>query len=187
MAKLTSEISEIAGIFAGDGSMQPKHLCFWGNITEDKDHYDYIIKPLFRKSFKIEVNPHPKKSNSVYGFYVCRREIINYFHEIFDFCFGKKTYTVNIPKIIINSKNRKFFASFLRGFADADGTLSFDRRYSANYRKILQIVHTYPRIQLKSVSFKIIYHMSLLLKRLQLKHIICRIKGKAKKMKKIFL
>lgn len=74
MIKITQEISELAGLFAADGSMQKEHICFWGNITEDKEYYNNVVKGLFKKAFQIRINLHEKKSNSVYGFYVCDKK-----------------------------------------------------------------------------------------------------------------
>jgi hypothetical protein len=173
MFKLNPGISEIAGIFAADGSMQKEHICFWGNITEDKDHYDKIIKSLFKKSFNVEVRPHSKKSNSVYGFYVCNKEIIKYFNEYLGFPFGSKTYSLEIPKKIVNSGNLKIWSSFIRGFCDSDGCLTFGKRYGT-CRNILKTIHTYPRIQINSVSSKVIADLSLLLGRLNINHSVCQ-------------
>src|SRR3989344_3373733 len=123
--KISLEIAELAGIFAADGSMQKQHICFWGNITEDKKYYDTIIVPLFRKAFSIEIKPHEKASNSVYGFYVCKKEVIKFFNENLKFPIGCKTYTVRVPAVIRDSKNPKIWCAFIRGFTDSDGTLSF--------------------------------------------------------------
>jgi intein/homing endonuclease len=176
MKKITPKISEIAGIFAADGSMQKEHICFWGNITEDRDHYDKIIKPLFQNSFGIDVNPHEKQSNSVYGFYVCKKPIISYFNNYLGFPIGKKTYAVRVPKVIMNSNNPKIWSSFVRGFTDSDGCLNFDKRHGSGYKEILKIIHTYPRIKIACVSHNLILDISILLERLGIKHTIRKTK-----------
>jgi hypothetical protein len=73
---LTPELAEVLGIFAADGSMQDSHLCMWGNIKEDKEYYDTIVCPLFSKIFNKNITAHEKKSNSVYGFYLCRKSAV---------------------------------------------------------------------------------------------------------------
>ena len=78
---VTMELAELAGLFAADGSMQQKHLCFWGNISEDRDYYDFVIKKLFIEAFNINVRLHEKKSNSVYGFYICDRKVLVCFNK----------------------------------------------------------------------------------------------------------
>ena len=128
MKEITTEIAELAGIFAADGSMQKKHICFWGNMTEDRDHYDNIIKKLFKKAFSVNINIHEKKSNSVYGFYVCNKLIIKYFNECLGFNFGSKTYVVGAPKGIMDSSDSRIWSAFVRGFCDSDGCLNFDKK-----------------------------------------------------------
>ncbi len=170
MFTLTSELAELAGLFAADGSMQKDHLCYWGNITEDKEYYDTIIKPYFEKAFSINVRPHPKKSNSVYGFYACNKKVLHYFNKTLDYPIGSKTYTVRCPKIIMHSKKPLIWAAFIRGFFDGDGCLTFDKRYDNRYRKVLQIVHHHPRIITNCASQKIIEDLSILLERLKINH-----------------
>ncbi|MBS3154979.1 hypothetical protein J4404_00590 [Candidatus Woesearchaeota archaeon] len=93
--KISPELAEIAGIFAADGCLQQKYLCMWGNIYQDKNYYDAVIGPLFSKIFKVKFNLHEKVPNFVYGFYLCKREIVKFFNEILGFLISKKTYIVN--------------------------------------------------------------------------------------------
>lgn len=147
---ITPEMSEIAGIFAADGSMQKEHICLWGNIHADRGLYDNVLKTLFLKEFDIEVRPHEKRSNSVYGFYVCNKMVIEKFRNL-GFPIGKKTYSVKVPEIIYNSKNKEVMGAFIRGFFAGDGCLNFDKK-RGKAQKILKIIHTYPRLQIKCVS-----------------------------------
>jgi hypothetical protein len=171
--KITSAISELAGVFAADGSMQEKHLCFWGNPKEDREFYDNHLTSLFKQAFNIDIKPHEKPSNSVYGFYVCDSKIINFFHTSLGFPFGKKTYTVAVPRNIFCNVDREVQCAFLRGFFAGDGCLNFDKRYGT-YQKILRVIHTYPRIQIKCVSENLIYDMSVMLNRLGIHNFIAR-------------
>ncbi len=171
---ISVEIAEIAGIFAADGSMQKSHICFWGNPKADRDFYDNYMKQLFMKAFNIQIRPHEKKSNFVYGFYVCNKEVISFFNEILNFPFGSKTYLVEVPGIIYNKDDKKILSAFLRGFFSGDGCLNFDKRYGSDYQRILTIIHTYPRIQINCVSRKIIYQLSEMLHRLDIKNFVSR-------------
>ncbi len=174
MKEISVGMAELAGIFSADGSMWESALCFWGNITEDRDYYDITLKNLFKINFGIDVNPHEKKSNSVYGFYVCKKEIINCFNSVLGAPFGSKTYTLRVPRIVMDSNKPEVWAAFLRGFCDGDGCLTFGKRYGAKYKKYRRIFHMYPRIFLISVSNKAILDMSELLKRLDIQHFISK-------------
>lgn len=177
--KITSEISELAGIFAADGSMQKEHMCFWGNPSADRVYYDNHLKNLFSSAFNIKVRPHDKSSNFVYGFYICNKGIINFFNKNLGFPIGKKTYSVEVPRLIYNDKNKRIIKAFIRGFFAGDGCLNFDKRYAKD-QKILKIIHTYPRIQITCVSKKLIYQLSDMLNRLNINNFVSKKTSKKK-------
>ena len=170
MREITPELAELAGLFCADGCMQKGYICFWGNISEDRVYYKKVVSKLFEKAFNVKVRPHEKKSNSVYGFYVCNRRIINYFRSL-GFNPGKKTFTVSVPKTILENKDRDIICAFLRGFMAGDGCLNFDKRWG-KYQKILQIIHTYPRVFLSSVSKPLIKDIKNMLDRIGIKSFI---------------
>lgn len=160
---LTKEVAEISGIFAADGCLQNKYTCMWGNINEDKEYYDKVVRPLFSKVFKKKINAHEKKSNSVYGFYLCNKKAVRFFRNI---GFSKnKTYNLHMPKMILDSKDRKILTAFIRGFADCDGYISFMKR-KGKYRLFKKKFHTYPRIDIRSASKDMIADLAYLLKEL---------------------
>lgn len=167
--KLTKEFAEILGMFAADGCLQDNYICMWGNITEDKDYYDNVVCPLFSKIAKKQINAHEKKSNSVYGFYLCNKKIVQLFKNL---GFTKnKTYDVTIPKIIIESNNLEIYSRFIRGFTDCDGNINFMKR-KGKYCFFKRNFNTYPRIEISVVSEKIIKEISLMLNNLKIKHTV---------------
>lgn len=165
--KLTEEFSEILGMFAADGCLQNEYICMWGNIYQDKDYYDKIVCPFFSKVFDKKVMAHEKKSNSVYGFYLCSKKVVKLFREL-GFS-NNKTYNVKIPQIILNSKDKKIYAAFIRGYADCDGCIDFLKR-KGKYKSFKLKYNTYPRIHISSVSDKIMKQISYLLNKLNIEH-----------------
>lgn len=166
--EINKEFSEILGMFAADGCIQyPNYICMWGSIHEDKEYYDKIVCPLFSKVFNKKVLAHEKKSNSVYGFYICNKKIIEVFRE-FGFL-NNKTYNVRVPKEILESEDSEIIAAFIRGFSDCDGCLSFMKR-KGKYKEFKLKYHTYPRIEIKIVSEKMIQDLSFLLNKLGISH-----------------
>jgi hypothetical protein len=165
--ELTGELAEILGMFAADGCLQKDYVCMLGNIFENKDYYDKIVCPLYSKVFGINVTAYEKKSNSVYGFYVCNKKIVESFRE-FGFT-NNKTYTVRIPKEIINSENSEVWKYFIRGFADFDGCFSLMKR-KGKYKEFKIKFNTYPRIKINITSPLMIEDISVLLKKLNLEH-----------------
>lgn len=164
---LTPELAEVLGIFAADGSMQDNHICMWGNISEDKEYYDKIVCPLFSKVFNKKVVAHEKRSNSVYGFYICNKKAVEFLKN---FGFSKrKTYSVEVPKIILENSDNKILSAFIRGFSDCDGGFSLMKR-KGKYSNFKLRYNTYPRISIISVSGNIIEGLSNMLKKLEVKH-----------------
>lgn len=108
-----------------------------------------------------------KKSNGVYGFYICDKPIRNIFGEL-GFT-RNKTLSVSAPKQLVKSKDPKIYAAFIRGFADCDGCITFMRR-KGKYSTFKKIYNTYPRIIIKVISKKIIRDISLMLRKLHIHH-----------------
>lgn len=174
--EVSKTLSEVAGMFAADGCLQPGYVCMWGNIYQDKDYYNLFVSYLFEKEFNVSLNLHEKKSNSVYGFYLCRRKLVKFFNEELGFPIGSKTYVVEVPKLIIESKNKDLYTSFIRGFFDCDGCLSFDRRRPRSLFN--RTFHVYPRVQIKCASKKIIWQMSDILKFLEIHNTVTIMKSR---------
>jgi hypothetical protein len=173
---ITQEQSELAGIFAADGSMQKEHLCIWGNLNNDREYYDRRLTRLFKQAFDIKIRPHEKLSNSVYGFYVCDKKVLSFFNETLGFPIGKKTYSVKIPSNILHNKDEKIKGAFVRGYFAGDGCLNFDKRYG-NYQEIIKIIHTYPRIQITCVSKQMVLDLSRVLHQFGINNFISKRKS----------
>lgn len=181
--ELTTELAEVFGIFAADGSMQDSHICMWGNINEDKEYYDKRVCPLFSKIFNKNIVAHEKKSNSVYGFYLCSKKAVEFLKD-FGFC-KRKTYIVKVPNLILNSNNLEIYSAFIRGFADCDGFISFLKR-KGKYGSFKKSYHTYPRIGIKIASKTMIEDLSYLLKKLEILHTKGIQKSKEKNLSDIY-
>lgn len=124
----------------------------WGNLTEDKEYYDTVLCSLFQKVFGTVLHPHAKPSNSVYGFYLCNKNVVTFFNKVLQFPIGSKTYCVSVPRLILEQPD--LHPAFIRGFADGDGCVHFSKR-KGPYSFFKRTRHTYPRIILSSVSYTI--------------------------------
>jgi len=72
-----------------------------------------------------------------------------------------------VPKSILNSKDKVFYARFLRGLFDTDGCLSFQKK---NYSKFRLKKNFYPVISIATVSERLIEDIKEMLNYLQIKH-----------------
>lgn len=171
MHEVNTVIAEIAGVFAADGSMQEAHICFWGNPIEDKEYYDLVLKDLFKKAFAIDIRPHLKESNGVYGFYVCKRPVLDYFKNTLEFKPGPKTSTVIVPRVIMESNDIEIQKAFIRGFMAADGCLNFFRR-KGSASEFNKKFRTAPRISIASVSKRAIQELHEVLETIGIKNCV---------------
>ncbi|MBN2142360.1 hypothetical protein JW711_03440 [Candidatus Woesearchaeota archaeon] len=165
--KLTPELAEAIGVLVADGCIQKSYICVWGNIREDRQYFYNHLVPLFSRLFNKKINAHEKKSNSVYGFYLCSKEVVSFLSENFGLTPGTKTYDVKIPAVILDSDD-DIICSFIRGFADCDGCLTFDKSYG-NYIPFKRTHNHYPRIILISVSEELVRQLYQVLTRLGFK------------------
>ena len=68
------------------------------------------------------------------------------------FHYGKKTFTVEVPKQILESRNLDIIYRFIQGVFDTDGCLAFKKRKGSGYREVHTKRHTLPEICLSCCS-----------------------------------
>jgi len=177
---VSAELAEIFGIHAGDGYLRNdgkrRELDISGHV-EDKEYYDKHVAKLFLKEFGIEPICRYFPSRNTYGFVVRQKEIIELFHK-FGFPYGRKGDIVKVPKCILLSRNLSVKAKFLRGLADTDGCLTFDRKFNGKYSKFKREKNYYPRIILTTISEKLCKDVSSLLRNLNFRHYVQKYKPK---------
>jgi len=122
------ELGEICGIFAGDGTL---YRTTWDIVLEVRGepkelrYYQGTVSKLFGKLFCEELNI--IRRNHVGGYTIGIRKCGNkckIFNEL-GFPVGKKSRTVEIPKIILN--NDASWIGYIRGIFDTDGSIYLRR------------------------------------------------------------
>lgn len=170
--KTSPELTEICGIHAGDGYLRGKdhrkELDISGNI-EEKEYYDKHVKSLFKKVFNIIIEPRYFESRNTYGFVLRNLEIIKFLKSL-GFPYGKKTFTVKIPKFILKSKDKKYIFAFLRGLFDTDGCVHFWNRKGRKYSLFKRTHNYYPLIAFSTVSEPLFKDVKIVLKKIGLNH-----------------
>lgn len=152
--KLDNRIAEICGIHAGDGYLRNdgkrRELDISGSF-EEKEYYDKHMIPLFNKVFSVQIKGRFFQARGTYGFVIRNSnfEIIEFIHTL-GFPYGNKTAIVKVPNFILENKTLE--KSFLRGYFDTDGSLSFARRKSGSYIRFKKTRNYYPRIIFSTVS-----------------------------------
>ena len=153
--EMTPDLAEICGIHAGDGHLKNQkrkkfQLDINGNVDE-KEYYDSHVVPLFERVFGIKIKPRFFPWNRTYGFSIYGRKVCEFIHSL-GFPYGEKTYSVKVPKSVLQSKDIGIICGFIRGVFDTDGTVTFRRRIRIRGLSENSKRHTYPRILLDVCS-----------------------------------
>jgi len=153
MLEINPELAEICGIHAGDGYMRLREnskgeVDISGDL-EEKEYYDSHVIPLFNKLFNLEIIG-KSFSRGSYGFVCYKQELRNALVDL-GFSLGKKSKSVRVPEIILQSGNIKIYGAFLRGLFDTDGNLSFRKSY-AGINKFNKHYNHYPTLKIVTIS-----------------------------------
>ena len=173
--KRNRNTAELVGLSFGDGGLtyrsESKRVKFQlrGHLTEDKEHYDNYVIPLFNKEI---MNPLFSRDvgivfNKRINFYGISVESVNIERTLnyLGIPSGVKQ-ELPIPKWIKEDKD--YLLAFLRGFFDTDGSLFCQRNYSIKNNKF----HTQIRIYLSCTSKTLMYNIYESLKLLGYKALI---------------
>ena len=151
LMNISLELSEIAGIHAGDGHLRKngKEVEISGSF-EEKEYYDQRVIPLFNKEFGLDIRGKYFLTKGTYGFRTSNVKIKQKLIEL-GFPKGKKGNIVEIPCEITNSKDKAIQISFLCGLFDTDGCITFDKKIK-NSNLFKKQRHYYPRILFSTTS-----------------------------------
>lgn len=149
--RVTEDVAEVFGTIVGDGYIKgrPNWWLFIETSSEERVFIDEHLIPLFNGVFGVNLKGrffNRRGFKNTYGFYICSKELVKYL-EGFDLMISHNE--IRIPEKIRECEDKNIWRSFIRGYFDTDGCLSF---YKPNRRKR----HTYPRIHVNSTSAKLI-------------------------------
>lgn len=144
-------LGELAGLFAGDGTLyrtnSNSHAAEVRGSALEGAYYEQAVRPLFEQAFQCSV-PIVKRYYKwglgfVFGVRVCGLKARWLFHDLLGFPVGKKSRTVEIPRIVL--KNKECWVGYIRGVFDTDGSF-----YVCKPRPTYP--HAVPNIEIGSVS-----------------------------------
>ena len=118
---LTPELAEFIGYYMGDGHKSSGFsLRLTDNSIQILGHHRNIIKKLF--NFDAVIRHHPDKTKNAFILEINNIKIIRFLEKNIPEMF-LMTRNIRAPEIILNSHS-DLMKSFLRGFADAEGTVT---------------------------------------------------------------
>ena len=142
---MNEELSELVGLFIGDGCMskysrknRPNRtsiILFTGGWKKDSQYYHVVIRGILRRYFNLKAKVYHRKDDDTVRVKIYDKHFIAFFRNL-GFNFGKKSETVFIPKEIL--ENRSFSLACLRGIFNADGCVY--KRYQKNMGNTLKFI-----------------------------------------------
>jgi intein/homing endonuclease len=117
---VTPELAEFVGLVTGDGSLNEKKLEFHNSCDAVRERYKTLLD-----QFNLPYREFESHSTTVVQS-TCR-VLSRAIHDVFDLPFGKKSGTVTVPEPVLRSPDH-VVAAFLRGYFDADGYVSGEKR-----------------------------------------------------------
>jgi len=130
--KIDQEVAYLCGMICGDGHLciRPKKheysVYITGNLENEREFYEDILRPMFIKLFGIEPKVKISKRDNSVNLIIYSKSIVNFFSEKCGIPLGKKEHLVRIPDFF---RGTNLSRNFLQGFADADLGLCLKRRY----------------------------------------------------------
>ncbi|MCR4335621.1 MAG: hypothetical protein NUV57_03740, partial [archaeon] len=135
-------VAEEAGWHAGDGSLFTPYTGveynyqLGGDPNEEIDFYKYISLSI-KKIYNLGIKPKLLSKGNLLGLVVSSKAVFTY-KKYLGFPVGDKANIIETPSKILNSKNKKIKAAFIRGLADTDFSLVFNKKHKTK--------HYYPTI-----------------------------------------
>ena len=139
--KITTELAEEIGWHIGDGSMNYYNnhgtlkgiYQLRGHIEDDREHYEKIIKPLFKLIYDLDISLRKMPSTRVYGFQIWSNKLIKFKKDL-GLPLGKKL-DIIIPKKVLTNNELKI--AVIRGIFDTDGGIQLMKKN----RKLYPIIY----------------------------------------------
>jgi intein/homing endonuclease len=103
----------------------------------------------------------------VYGIVTYKKEIINKATNL-GFQIGKKCLIAEIPKHILNHKNKEIIKAVLRGIFDADGSFRCEKSRASTSTEWKRTHNYHPELRITSCSKKLLKQIQFLLEKLDI-------------------
>ncbi len=158
---LTPELSYLIGLLLGDGSLAGNSLNKTGNwgvsVYFDKMNHLKIYKKILEDIFEVKVKTYVQKE-TCYCAYFASKAAHWFLKGFFDLHNGYKADKIEIPKIIIETKNADLIAFCIRGLFDSDGTVIVKKKvvsFSSTSEKVVdQVIFWLKKFDIDAKKYK---------------------------------
>ncbi len=121
--EMSPMLAEEIGIHLGNGclSFNKRYFSFKTNKTEE-DYMTRFLFPLYKELYNIDLKL--MRLKSVVGFEIYSSAIFEYKNKVLGISYGEKVENIEVPKKVLDTKNKEIYAAFIRGLFDTDGCVN---------------------------------------------------------------
>ena len=132
--KMTSELAEEIGVHLGDGclSKNKNYFSVKTNKTEGEymEHLFRLYKKIYNLDLKLMTLP------SVVGFEVYSKALCEFKNKVIGLPYGEKIHKIEIPRAILDTKNKEIYKALIKGLFDTDGCIHIAKKNNKEYPMI---------------------------------------------------
>ncbi len=125
--QVDEKLAEEIGIHLGDGCLLKKKNYFSVkcDIKEEENYVKNFLLPLYKKLYNIDLKL--IKRYNVCGFEIYSKVISEFKNKVIRLPYGKKIHKIEVPKLILNTRDRRVYSALIRGLFDTDGCIYISR------------------------------------------------------------
>lgn len=125
--KITPLLAEEIGMHVGDGFLSSKKFEYRlkGSKIDEREFYSNFIAPLYKELFNLNVKITEYAES--FGFEVYSKALWTFKNKVLGIPAGPKT-RIRVPEVV-KVKDTEILTSFIRGYFNTDGSLSFLSKY----------------------------------------------------------
>lgn len=118
--QMSSELAEETGIHLGDGCMSFNRNYFSVKTNKTEERYvTNFLFPLYKKLYNIDLKLMRLKSVSGFEFY--SQALCEFKNKVLGIPYGEKVERIEVPELILETKDKEIYRAFIRGLFDTDG------------------------------------------------------------------
>ena len=141
----TPKLAEEIGIHLGDGCLSIHKNYF--SVKTNKKEREYMLNflfPLYKELYGLNLKL--MELESVVGFEVYSQALFEFKNKVLNIPFGNKVNRITVPPLILESRNKEIYSSFVRGIFDTDGCVHLVKSKN-NYPVITFTIKSEPFIK----------------------------------------
>ncbi len=118
--EMSVDLAEEIGVHLGDGCLREKRNYF--SVKTNKIEEKYMVNflfPLYKRIYNINLKL--MRLPSVVGFESYSKAISEFKNKVLKIPKGKKIHRIEVPRAVLETKNKEIYSAFIRGLFDTDG------------------------------------------------------------------